>query len=109
MVSQTHDVRSDRLAAVRAALGKGDPEAASRLAEAMVAEGARHPLLLNLAAYRRELAGDYSQAVELLSQALELAPDDSQILNSLGVCYSKAGRPEDALEVFDAALVLSPT
>ncbi len=96
------------LATARQALTEGDVDRAARLAEAAVQTGADHPLLLSLAAYRRELAGDLDSALDLLGRALERSPADPSILNSVGVCHSKAGRPEAALAAFDAALARRP-
>jgi tetratricopeptide (TPR) repeat protein len=90
------------------ALRAGRLDHASEIAEAGVAQGMDHPLLLNLAAYRLEMGGRYSAAIELLHRALDRSPGDASVLNSIGVCYSKSAMPEAALEAFDAAIANQP-
>ena len=96
------------LNAVQAALAAGRVDHASEMAEAGLADGLEHPLLLNLGAFRLELQGKYAAAIEMLHRALDLAPDDPFILNSIGVSYSKSALPMEALAAFDAAVAVRP-
>jgi tetratricopeptide (TPR) repeat protein len=96
------------LSAVQAALATSRIDEAGEMAEGALAEGLEHPLFLNLAAFRLELQGKYGAAIETLHRALDLAPDDPFVLNSIGVSYSKSGLPTEALEAFDAALRVRP-
>lgn len=92
------------VAAVRA--GKLDQAAA--LAEAGLARGVEHPLLLNLRAYRLERQDRLAEALEALRKARILAPDDPSILNALGLCLGRLDRLHEALEAFEAAVRAAP-
>ena len=65
-----------RRARIDQALAQGDIQGAAGVAEAALAAGLVDPLVLNLAAWRREEAGDYAGAHDLLRQALALSPGD---------------------------------
>ena len=86
--AQLHALRAKTLAAVENALAAGDIARAAELAEAALAKGASEPMLLNLAAWRREEAGDYQGAHQLLRQALTLAPGDVMVLGAIGAVLS---------------------
>lgn len=49
-----------------------------------------------------------SDAVAPLKQAVRLDPYDADALNSLGVVYSKIGKPHDAVQSFHQALAIRP-
>lgn len=51
-------------------------------------------------------AGDGELAVERLSEASRLKPEASEIQNHLGLAYSVAGQPEQALAAFERAVDL---
>jgi tetratricopeptide (TPR) repeat protein len=46
---------------------------------------------------------DYGQAIALLQKAAQTCPDDYTILNHLGKCYYKIGKPEHAIEAMKTA------
>jgi tetratricopeptide (TPR) repeat protein len=94
--------------AVLGALGATDTDYAIELAEAALAAGDEHPLLLNLSAFGHERAGRLDEALRRLSRALELAPKDVTILTSIGATLTQLGRDQEALPYFDAALSLHP-
>ncbi len=96
------------LTRIDAALAADDIPAAVTLAGEAMESGVETPLVLNLAAFARELAGRPQEALPLLLRALDLAPSDPLVLNGLGRAYSKLGRPAEALPAFDAAISLSP-
>jgi tetratricopeptide (TPR) repeat protein len=95
-------------AEVHAAIEARDMDRAIALATAAHAQGSREPLVLNLVAYQLELEDRLDDALEVLNQALKIAPNDPFVINSIGVCYSKLGRPQNALMAFEDALVLNP-
>ena len=97
-----------RRAQIEQALAGGDIEGAAKLAERALAAGQTDPLLLNLAAWRREEAGDYAGAHRLLREALALAPGDVLILGSIGAVLRKEGRLEEALAVLDRVVAAEP-
>ena len=86
--------------AIDAALGIGDMNTAARLAGALLAAGQRDPMLLNLAAWTCEEAGDFAQAHTLLREALTLAPNDPLIHLSIGAVMRKEGRLDEAFATF---------
>ena len=61
--------RAKALAAIETALAAGDIAGAAELAERALAKGPPDAMLLNLAAWRREEAGDYLGAHRLLAQS----------------------------------------
>jgi tetratricopeptide (TPR) repeat protein len=81
---------------------------AAELAEAALAQGHADPMLLNLAAWRREEAGDYPGAHRLLRQALALAPDDLHVMGAIGAVLRKEGRLDEALAALDQVLRAEP-
>ena len=90
------------------ALAAGDVVNAARLAERELAAGRADPLVLNLAAWRKEEAGDFAAAHALLRQALTLSPGDVAILGSIGAVLRKQGFLEDALAVLDGVVAAEP-
>jgi tetratricopeptide (TPR) repeat protein len=95
-------------ARIEQALGAGDIERAARMAEAALAQGQTHPMFLNLAAWRREEAGDYPGAHTLLKKALQLAPGDLLVLGAIGAVLRKEGRHDEALAVLDRVVAKDP-
>jgi tetratricopeptide (TPR) repeat protein len=102
------DIGASRRLAIDQALATGDVPTAARLAEAAVDAGNAEPLLLNLAAWQREEAGEFAAAFEFLGRALRLAPDDAVIVAAIGRAERKAGRTDAALARFDQASALDP-
>lgn len=96
------------VSAVEAALRAADMPRAMQLSEEAVGTGAVHPTLLSLTAMKRMQAGDNDGALPLLLRARELAPQHADLLNALGTCFSRLGRPREAVEAFDAALMAAP-
>jgi tetratricopeptide (TPR) repeat protein len=61
------------------------------------------PALLNLADLYRELGSD-GEAVELLRQALEFAPDDANVNQAMGLYLVRAGKQSEARDYLARAL-----
>jgi tetratricopeptide (TPR) repeat protein len=57
--------------------------------------------------YGREL-GDLSRAEKILTRAYEVDPNDTGILQKLGIVYAMTGNPERALEIFKHANSIDP-
>jgi len=96
------------LSAVEAALWSSDLAKAMRLSDDAVAAGSSHPTLLGLAGLKRVYAGDNRGALPLLFKAREQTPKHVDLLYALGTCLSRLGRPREALENFDAAILVAP-
>lgn len=94
---------------IEQALVQRDIARAADLAENALAKGQREPMLLNLAAWKREEAGEYEASYELLKEALALAPGDSTIVGAIGAVLRKQGKLRDALRQLDEAIRLDPT
>lgn len=90
------------------ALAQGDIQRAATVAEVALAAGQEDPMILNLAAWRREEAGDYAGAHRLLKQALDLAPGDVMILGAIGAVFRKEHRLAEALAVLDRVVAAEP-
>jgi tetratricopeptide (TPR) repeat protein len=97
-----------RLARIEQALAQGDIQRAAAMAEAALAAGQVDPMVLNLAAWRREEAGDYAGAHSLLRQALALAPGDVLVLGAIGAVLRKEHRLDEALAVLDRVVAAEP-
>ena len=96
------------ISAVEAALWASDMPRAMRLSEEAVGAGVVHPTLLSLTALKRMQAGDNAGALPLLLRAREMTPQHVDLLNALGTCLNRLDRPREAVEAFDAALMLAP-
>jgi tetratricopeptide (TPR) repeat protein len=105
------DLEADHasLRAVHAAAQSGNHAQAGLLAEAALASGFEHPLLLNVAALKLEQEGRAADALRLLERAVEIAPNDLGSRNALGLCLLQLERPAEALEQFAALLELNPS
>jgi tetratricopeptide (TPR) repeat protein len=95
-------------AGIEQALAAGNIELAATLSATALAAGHFDPLALNLAAWRKEEAGDYRGAHELLQRALAIAPGDVLILGSIGAVLRKQGHLDEALAVLDRVVAAEP-
>lgn len=93
---------------IERALATNDLTTAARLAIAALKAGRVDPMLLNLAAWEREEAGDYTAAHDYLRRALTLAPGDPLILGAIGAVFRKEGHFDEALTVLDRAIATAP-
>ena len=103
------DARPAAFAAIRAAVDVQDYARAGDLADAALAAGLEHPVVLNLAALKAETEERFDDARRLLERAVALAPNDAAAHNALGLCLRRLERHAEALGQFDQALALSPT
>lgn len=60
-------------------------------------------------ALARKAAGDDAGAARLFAEGLTAFPGDAAFANSAGNFHASAGRPAEALALFDRALTLNPT
>jgi Tfp pilus assembly protein PilF len=107
-VRQTVTSTSDLRPQIERTLAAGDIARAAELAERALARGQSDPMLLNLAAWRREEAGDYPGAHELLERALALSPGDVLVRGAIGAVLRKEGRLEEALAMLDRVVAEEP-
>src|ERR1035438_8138679 len=93
------DLEADHatLRAVHEAATGGNHAQAGLMAEAALASGLEHPLLLNVAALKLEQQGRVSEAQRLLRRAVLIAPNDLSSRNALGLCLLRLDRPAAAL------------
>jgi tetratricopeptide (TPR) repeat protein len=98
-----------RRARIEEALGRGDIVRAATIAEIALAAGQSDPMVLNLAAWRREESGDYAGAHRLLREALASAPGDVMVLGAIGAVLRKEHRLEEALAVLDRVVAVEPS
>jgi len=100
-LSREREADRECLIAIQRAAQGGDLPRAIGLAEAALAEGLEHPLILNLLALRHEQAGELAAAEGLLRRAVALDGADKAARNALGLCLLRLERHAEALEQFD--------
>ncbi|MEN2786819.1 sulfotransferase [Sphingomonas qilianensis] len=112
MPPNKHQGRPDPIAATRLKieqlLARNAIAEAAAVAEAALSRKQVDPMFLNLAAWRREEAGDFGGAHRLLGQALALAPGDVLVLGAIGAVLRKQGQFDEALVVLDRTLAAAP-
>jgi tetratricopeptide (TPR) repeat protein len=91
-----------------AAVGRGERGRAVQLATAALNRGLDEPLVLLLSAEGHEQQGNIAQALRLLRQATEIAPDEPEPWHRLGNMLLRQGDVTDALAAFEAALRINP-
>jgi Flp pilus assembly protein TadD len=96
------------LAAVSAHFNARRFDEALRLSEALLAEGAVHPLPMGVVAAARHQAGRFAEALDLYRRLTEISPNDPWAWASLADGLFAARRPEEAISAWDRALALSP-
>jgi len=106
--SGSAELRRSKRARIEQALAAGDIAGAAALAETALAQGQTDPMFLNLAAWRREEAGDYAGAHRLLRQALALAPGDFLVMGAIGAVLRKEHRLVEALAILDRVVAAEP-
>src|ERR1019366_4694184 len=60
------------------------------------------------AAGRLRRAGQVAEAVEICKEAISRFPFDSDLLNTLGLCYFSLGQAVPAAQAFGRAITISP-
>lgn len=90
------------------ALRRGDVAAAMDYSEQAIAQGIEDPKFLSLAGQLRIRNGQVDRAYPLFVRARELAPNNAEVLNGLGICFALMGRPRELLAAFEDALAQSP-
>ena len=53
-------------------------------------------------------AGNFAEAVEEYEAALELEPENVDVMSNLGVAYYQLGQPSMAIDMYNQALALAP-
>ena len=89
-------------------IAKQDTEKHLAKAEAAIAAGSRDPFHFVLAAWHRDQAGATEEAIELLQNALQLAPGDPVALTTLAPLLRRQGRLREAVLSCDAAIRVAP-
>jgi Tfp pilus assembly protein PilF len=104
----SRDIAADgaTLGAVLEMVRAGRHGQAAVLAEAALADGLEHPLLLNVAALNLEQRGELAGAEKLLQRAVTIDPKDSGARNAYGLCLMRLERAAEAIVQFDALLSL---
>jgi Flp pilus assembly protein TadD len=108
-VSRDPRADAERLQGIQRSAQAREFGRAAELADAALAEGLEHPLVLNVLALRHEHAGRLTEAEQLLRRAVVLAPKDRAVRNALGLCLLRLERYSEALEQFDALAAGEPT
>jgi Flp pilus assembly protein TadD len=96
------------MGAIDSACRAGNMTLAMRLSSEAVARGVEHPVVLMLAAHGSLSRGVADEALAFALRARTLNPRDPEILNAYGLALTAAGRPREALAVYDNALRQAP-
>ena len=96
------------LAAIQSAVQARDFGRAATLADAALIAGLEHPMVLNLAALKREQEGRFDDALQALGRAIELAPQDIGARNAAGLVLARLERYREALAMFDGVVAIQP-
>jgi tetratricopeptide (TPR) repeat protein len=91
-----------------AAVGCGDRSLALRLAAEALDHGVHEPLVLLLAAEDLEGHGRAFDALLLLEQAVDIAPEETEVWRRFGGLLIRQGRVADGLAALKTALKLDP-
>jgi tetratricopeptide (TPR) repeat protein len=94
---------------IHAALEIRNFASAMAIAEAALAVGEVDETILRLASLRRQENGDLRGATELLLRAVDLSPNDSNILTAAADSLRHIGRLDEAVTLFAAAIAGDPT
>jgi tetratricopeptide (TPR) repeat protein len=100
--------RTARLHEIQAAVAASDTERAVKLARDALTDGLEDPLLLNLRAFWYEQKGRANDALNDLTKARQLAPDDALISNAFGLCLVRLNRLGEARSAFQDAVKQQP-
>jgi tetratricopeptide (TPR) repeat protein len=98
----------DALDAAREAIAGGRLHEAIAIADAALRRGLAHTLFYNLKAHALEEQRRFDEAIVYLRRALEMSPNDPQLLHGVGMCFFKQERLIEAMIAFEAALVNRP-
>ncbi len=74
------------------------------IAEAALGSGESHAMLYRLAALDRQQKGDFHGAAQFLLSAVQLSPDDTDVLAAAADALRHVGQLEKSIELFDRAL-----
>ena len=96
------------VAAILDHLAAGRVDAAGQAATGLLARCPDAPAAWHLAGVVARGRGDHQAAVRLFGQALELKPDHAPVLADLGLAQLTLGRPDQARQSLERALVLQP-
>ena len=88
---------------VRVLAAKGDTAGASQVARKMLLDYPRAVESYSESAELLVMAGQYQDAVALLSRGLEVAPDQALLLNNRGLCHLLLGDLKSATLDFEGA------
>ena len=86
----------------------GQIEPAQALWSRVVKLDPDHAIALFMLGLCAQKCGDHTAAVDFLTRASTLIPNEADILNSLGVSLKNLNRPAEAFTVFERALALQP-
>lgn len=94
----------DIVAAIRAQ----DYDRASLLADTLLSLGVEHAMAYNARALAFQQKKQYREALSEFTRARALSPNDTNLLNAIGVCLINLNQPADAIQAFDSALAANP-
>lgn len=95
-------------AEVETAIAAGDWTKAHAVANKAISRGLRHPVFFLMRAQRMEAGGHLQFALEDYQRAADLAPEDPNIHERVGLCAMKLKEHAIAVSAFDAALACDP-
>jgi len=98
----------DVLKRIGAAVGAGDYEKASGLAQEEIDRGCVHPVLYNARAMWLERQQRDSEALIDYQRSKSLVPNSPLVLIAMGLCHARLFQYQEAIASFDEAVRLNP-
>ena len=68
----------------------------------------QNPEALRLLGHANFNVGNYAGAIRQYQQVLQRQPEDVEVLQAMGVCLHRSGKPKDAKKLFERVLELEP-
>ncbi len=105
---RSSDEYSRTVAAIAAAVGKGDLRHAYELSNWAIGRGLEGRVIYNARALAYQASGRFNEAIIDFRHALKYSPNDAVIHAAIGTTYAALGDYPEAIRAFDFALAQNP-
>lgn len=94
----------EQIRAINSLISRNERQAAVQQATALLDQGQRHPFILSFLAHESLLQRDFSRAVQLSEEALQLSPENPSLKRNLGIALKDDGQYDRAVETFSSLI-----